>query len=72
MMNFKSEDGVNVATNSIKPVRITQFDTECFHLSMVEGDMNLDFPLEVLFGTFEEAVKWAEAKVGVKFELEEV
>ena len=72
LMEFKFEDGAHFATNSIKPVRIQQFEEDCFQLFMVKGDLNLDFPLELLFDTFEEAVKWAEAKVGVKVELEEV
>lgn len=72
MMTFKTVDRNHLATNSIKPVVIQQVEEDCFVLYMKEGDMNLDISLEMSFVTFEEAVKWAEAKVGIKFEMEAV
>ena len=71
IMEFNYTDGTHFATNSIKPVSITKFDVDCFELFMSKGDLNLDFPIYLQFTTFEEAVKWAEHKVGVKLILED-
>lgn len=70
MMTFKTVDRNHLATNSIKPVVIQQVEEDYFVLYMKEGDMNLNISLEMSFVTFEQAVKWAEAKVGVKFKME--
>ena len=71
MMEFNYTDGAHFATNSIKPVRITEFDVDCFELFMSKGDLYLDFPIHMQFETFEKAVKWAEHKVGIKLILED-
>lgn len=71
MMQFKSEDQAYFATNSIKPVRIQQFDTDCFELFMSKGDLYLDFPIHMQFETFDEAKRWAEHKVGMKMNTED-
>ena len=63
-MTFKFDDNAYFATNSIKPVTITQFDDDYFELFMSKGDANIEAPIKVGFETFEEARKWAEAYVG--------
>jgi len=70
IMEFNFVDGANFATNSIKPVRITQFEENVFELFMSKGNLNHDMPSIMCFETFEEAVKTAEHKVGVKVEWE--
>lgn len=63
-MTFKFDDNAYFATNSIKPVTITQFDTDYFELFMSKGDLKIEAPIKVGFETFDEAKKWAEAYVG--------
>lgn len=78
MMNFETvalgtnAPDIYVATNSIKPVAIRAMDEATFLLDMPEGDLYLDFKIMgEFFETFEEAVRWAETRVGVKFNMEE-
>ena len=69
MMNFKLADGTHFATNSIKPVSITEFDTDTFQLFMGAGDLNISRPMYEFFDTFTEARKWAECHVGCKIKM---
>jgi len=71
IMEFNYTDGAHFATNSIKPVRITEFAEDCFELFMLKGNLNHDMPSHMAFETFEEAVKMAEHLVGVKLILED-
>lgn len=70
IMEFNFVDGANFATNSIKPVRITEFAKDRFELFMSKGNINHSMPSHMMFETFEEAVKMAEHLVGVKVEWE--
>ncbi len=65
-MEFKFEDSTHFATNSAKPVSITQFEEDCFQLFMVKGDKTMNHPLHMHFETFEEAVEFAENVVGLQ------
>jgi len=72
MMEFNFVDGAHFANNSIKPVRITQFDENVFELFMVKGNFNHDLPSTMWLESFEEAVKTAEHMVGIKMEIGEL
>ena len=78
MMNFETvaignnAPDIYMATNSIKPVVIRPMDESAFFLDMPEGDLYLDFKImSQFFETFDDAVRWAETRVGVKFNTED-
>ena len=63
---------VYMATNSIKPVVIRAEDEASFLLDMPAGDLYIDAKImNLFFETFEEAKRWAEHRVGVKFNMED-
>ena len=63
---------IYVATNSIKPVVIRAIEEDVFLLDMPKGDLYLDFKIMgEFFETFDDAVRWAETRVGVKFNTED-
>lgn len=68
-MEFNFVDGAHFATNSIKPVRITQYEEDCFELFMLKGDLNIHHPISTCFETFDEAVRWAECQVGIEVKM---
>jgi hypothetical protein len=65
MMTFKTSGAYQVATNSIKPVKIARGVTG-YWLHLLEGDLYEDTKQLFCFDTFEEAKRYAETTVGMK------
>ena len=72
MMNFEYAQDTFTATNSIKPVVIRAECEDTYLLDMPAGDLYIDAKImNLFFETFEEAKRWAEHRVGVKFNMED-
>lgn len=70
MMNFEYAQDTFTATNSIKAVTIRALTEYDYALDMPEGDLYIDAPImSQWFETFAEAKRWAEHRVGVKFNI---
>lgn len=69
LMDFKFSDGAYFAQNSLKPVRITEFEEGVYELFMLKGSTE-DQPLtSLLFDTFDKAVRHAECYIGMSIEF---
>lgn len=67
MMQFEKVNNSYFATNSIKPVCITQSSlTEMWVVMCDYGTLYNDEPVDKVFMDFDYAVKWAETEVGMK------
>lgn len=72
MMKFNHTANGSIATNSIRPVQISESSSgESFLLEMEEGTLYERLDVRRHFDTFKEAVRFAEANVGVSIKLEE-
>ena len=69
MMTFKTSGAYQVATNSIKPVKIARGVTG-YWLHLPEGDLYKDKKQTFCYDTFDQAKRHAEANVGIKMDLE--
>lgn len=70
MMNFEQTAFGAIATNSIRPVRIIGSGESCI-LEMPEGTLYERLDTRRYFDTFNEAVRYAEANIGMKVNLGE-
>lgn len=72
MMKFEKIKNTYYATNSVKPVCITQSVlTEKWVVMCDYGTLSDEAPVDKVFMEFDYAVKWAEAEVGVMIEFAE-
>lgn len=65
MMKFKTSGAYQVATNSIKPVKIAR-GLSGFFLVLLKGDLYSETKQRFCFNTFDKAKRYAEMNVGVK------
>ena len=65
MMTFKTSGAYQVATNSLKPVKIARGVTG-YWLHLPEGDLYKDEKQMFCYDTFDKAKRHAEANVGMK------
>ena len=65
MMTFKTSGAYQVATNSIKPVKVARGITGYF-MHLPDGDLYKDAKQMFCFDTFDKAKRYAEANVGIK------
>ena len=69
LMDFKFVDGAHFAQNSLKPVRITEFDDGEVELFMMKGSFE-DPPLtHKFFDCIDKAIRYAECYVGMSIEI---
>lgn len=70
MMTFKTSGAYQVATNSIKPVKIAR-GVAGYWLHLPEGDLYKDEKQMFCYDTFEQAKRHAETNVGMKMNWED-
>lgn len=70
MMQFENTMFGAEATNSLRPVRISESSTgESFLLEMEEGTLYERLDVRRHFDTFEDAVRFAETNIGVSIDI---
>lgn len=70
MMTFKTSGAYQVATNSIKPVKIAR-SLMGWVLHLPEGDLYKNNKQKFCYSSFEEAKRYAECNVGMKMNWED-
>lgn len=72
LMEFKFSDGAWFAQNSIKPVRITEFDDGQVELFLLKGGFE-DKPLtHKFFDCIDKAIRYAEWSVGMHIKMGDI